>query len=74
MLRAAFPAVELMEASTEAALAQALARIVERARPVDSRLVRVHDCFWLRMWIRPQIGALPLAVEVRDVIASCNPH
>jgi len=74
MLGAAFPAVELMEASTEAALAQALARIVERARPVDSRLVRVHDCFWLRMWIRPQIGALPLAVEVRDVIASCNSH
>jgi Type II secretion system (T2SS), protein E, N-terminal domain len=74
MLRAAFPAVELMEASSEASLAQALARTLERARPVESRLVRVHDCFWLRMWLRPQTGPLPEASDVRDVIASSRSH
>jgi hypothetical protein len=74
MLRAVFPAVELIEASNEAVLAQALARIVERARPVDSRLVRVHDCYWLRMWLRPQIGALPSGLDVQDVIASSSIH
>ena len=30
---------------------------VEQARPVESRLVRVHDCLWLRMWTRPQTRA-----------------
>lgn len=74
MLRAGFPPVELMEASSEASLAQALARTLERARPVDSRLVRVHDCLWLRMWLRPQIGAIPEAGGVRDAIASLRSH
>ena len=53
MLEARFPAVELIEAATEPALAAALARAVERTRPVESRLVRVHDCLWLRMWLKP---------------------
>jgi hypothetical protein len=74
MLRAGFPPVELMEASSEASLAQALAGTLERARPLDSRLVRVHDCFWLRMWLRPQSGAIPEASGVRDVIASSRSH
>lgn len=74
MLKAVFPAVELMEAASEGVLAQALARTLERARPVESRLVRVHDCFWLRMWLRPQTGPLPAASDVRDVIASSRSH
>jgi hypothetical protein len=74
MLAAAFAAVELIEASSEAALALVLARTVEQARPVDSRLVRVHDCFWLRMWLRPQIGAFPERNSVRDVIATSRAH
>jgi len=74
MLRARFAPVELMEASSEASLAQALALRLERSRPVDARLVRVHDCFWLRMWLRPQIGTIPEALDVRDVIASSRAH
>jgi hypothetical protein len=74
MLRAAFPPVELMEASSEVSLAEVLAQRLERSRPVDSRLVRVHDCFWLRMWLRPQTGAIPGAMGVRDVIASARTH
>jgi hypothetical protein len=74
MLKAAYPPVELLEASSEATLAEVLARTVERVRPVDARLVRVHDCFWLRMWLRPQTGNVPRTSEVRDVIASSRSH
>lgn len=74
MLKAAYPAVELIEASSEASLAGVLARTLERVRPVDSRLVRVHECFWLRMWLRPQTGAVPRACDVRDLIASSHSH
>ena len=37
---------------------------------VESRLVRVHDCLWLRMWSKAQSGPLPDIGSVQDVIAS----
>jgi hypothetical protein len=70
MLRAAFPTVELIEAASEPALVHALAKAIERTRPVESRLVRVHDCLWLRMWRRPQVGPLPERESVYDLICS----
>ena len=70
MLNAQFPSVELIEAVSEPILAQAFARAVERARPAESRLVRVHDCLWLRMWLRPASGPLPEMASVADVIGS----
>ncbi len=70
MLGAEFPPVELIEASSEPAAARALAKSIERARPVDSRLVRVHDCLWLRMWRRRQVGPLPERDVVEDLICS----
>ncbi len=72
MLQARFPRVELIEAVSEQILVQELARRVERARPVDCRLVRVHDCFWLRMWKRPQRGPLPDIDAIEDLICSLN--
>ncbi len=74
MLNAKFPPVELIEAVSEAALAQALARAVERARPAEARLVRVHDCFWLRMWLRLPGGPLPETAGVADVIGSIGAY
>jgi hypothetical protein len=74
MLQARFPRVELIEAVSEQILVQELARRVERTRPVDCRLVRVHDCFWMRMWKRPQRGPLPEVDVVEDVICSLNPR
>lgn len=50
MLQARFPAIELVEAVSVSTAAHALTRAVERARPVASKLVRIHDCLWLRMW------------------------
>jgi Type II secretion system (T2SS), protein E, N-terminal domain len=70
MLVAQFPAVELVEAVSEAAAAYVLAKSVERARPVASQLIRVHDCLWLRMWTRPQNGPLPETGCVQDLICS----
>ena len=70
MLEAVYPAAELIEAASEPALAKTLAIRVERARPVESRLARVHDCIWLRMWLRPQRGPVPEAGSIQDVICS----
>ena len=69
-LEARFPAVELIEAATEPAMAAAFAKVVERTRPVEARLVRVHECLWLRLWLRPQRGPLPELDSFRDVIGS----
>ncbi len=61
--------VELMEAASEPALVRALTRAIERHRPVESRLVGVHDCLWLRMWDKTD-GSVPNDVgSVQDVIA-----
>jgi len=70
LLHAQFPPVELIEAVSEQALVPALARSIERARPVQSRLVRVHDCLWLRMWRQEQSGPLPEVASVQDLICS----
>ncbi len=68
MLAARFPHVELIEAASEAALARAFARALEKTRPVAARLVRVHDCLWLRMSTRAQGGMLAEPDATRDVI------
>jgi hypothetical protein len=74
MLGATFPPVELMEAVTESALLQVLSKRIEKIKPVESRLVRMHDCLWLRMWVHPQKGPLPQIDTVRDVICSLRDH
>lgn len=70
MLKVSYPPAQLVEALSEHALARALARAVERSRPVESRLVRVHDFLWLRMWKKPQAGPVPDPATVEDVIGS----
>ncbi len=72
MLKARFPAVELIEAASEPALAHAMARSLERARPVEARMARVHDCLWLRMWLRPHTGGLAELDSVSDLIGSAG--
>ena len=74
MLDARFPPVELVEAASEGSGAYVLAQSIERNRPVASRLIRVHDCLWLRMWLRPQRGVLPDRDQVRDVICNIGLH
>lgn len=68
MLTAIFPSVELMEASSEPAAVHALSKSIEAVQPSESRLARVHDCLWLRMWRRPQLGPLPPRDSIQDLI------
>ena len=70
MLEVTFPPAELVEAISQSAAAYALARSAERLKPVASRLVRVHDCLWMRLWTRTQQGALPETMTVQDMICS----
>ncbi|MDR3725790.1 MAG: hypothetical protein P4K86_01985 [Terracidiphilus sp.] len=70
MLSAHFPAVELIEATSEPALVHALTKLIEKAQPVESQLVRVHDCLWLRMWLRAQSGPVPETASIQDLICS----
>lgn len=72
VLEAEFPAAELLEAANGRALAAAFAAAVERTRPLEACLARVHDCLWLRMWLRPQRGAVPRTESVRDLIGSAS--
>jgi Type II secretion system (T2SS), protein E, N-terminal domain len=72
MLASEFPSVELIENASGPTVAAALMHAIERARPVEARLARVHDCLWLRMWLRPQRGPLPVRGSVRDLIASAK--
>ena len=74
MLGARFPHVELIEASSELAIVHALSKAVEKIRPVEGRLVRVHDCLWLRMWTRTQDGAQPDPATIHDLICSIGLH
>jgi hypothetical protein len=71
-LNAKFPRAQLVDASSAPAIAATLTRTIEKALPVDSRLVRVHDCLWLRMWLRPQQGAVADVDGIRDVIYSAG--
>lgn len=70
LLNATFPSAELISTLSDAPLVRALTKAVERVRPVESKVIRVHDCLWLRMWSRPQSGALPENSGVEDVIVS----
>ncbi|MGA2888321.1 MAG: hypothetical protein ABSE51_09745 [Terracidiphilus sp.] len=74
MLRAKFSPVELIEAGSEPAVVHAFSKAIERVRPVESRLVRVHDCLWLRMWRRPQSGPMPERGSTHDLICSIGTH
>jgi hypothetical protein len=74
LLGARFPAVELVEAASEPVLVQVLARRLEKAKPVEARLVRVHDCLWLRMWRRGQPRPVPELDAVEDLICTLRAH
>lgn len=73
-LEGCYPPASLIEAATEPVLAQTLANAIEEFHPAQARLVRVHDCFWLRLWRRPQTGSVPDPRSIRDVIASMVGH
>jgi hypothetical protein len=70
MLAAEFPAIQLAEAVSESAAAHLLARTMERFQPANARLIRIHDCLWLRMWLFRETHAVPQIHSVCDVVCS----
>jgi len=63
-----FPAVQLAEAASRSAAAHVLAKSIERAKPIGSRLVRVHEWLWLRMILKPQSAATEGIERTSDVV------
>jgi len=74
LVNSTFPSTSLMECASESPVIRVLAKAIERAKPVESRLSRVYDCLWLRMWLQPQSGPLPDRAGVEDVICSLAPN
>ena len=70
MLEEEFPTVQLAEAVSESAAAHLLSRSIERHQPANARLVRVHDCLWLRMWMVRDTRVVPHIRSVYDVVCS----
>lgn len=60
-----FARARMIEAGSPGLLAEAFARHIEKAKPFEGRLVRLHDLFWLRLWTQPGGGG-----EAEDVIGS----
>ncbi len=72
LLSAEYPRAQLLEAADEASLSKAFARQIERSRAVDARLIRVHDCLWLRIRKGRASAVSPEAQMIEDGIASIN--
>jgi hypothetical protein len=74
MLSEKFPPAELIEPGGEPALVHALSKAIERVRPANARLVRAHDCLWLRMWLNTGSKTIGGGAPVHDLIASISAH
>jgi len=73
ILQEPFPSTELVEAASPSCAARVLAKSIERARPAAAQLVRVHDCLWMRMWLRLQPEGSPRVDAVQDILCSIEP-
>lgn len=67
----AAPPARYLEAASSWVLARTITKLIEAAKPVEARLVRIHDYYWLRLWRRgaDQPG-LPAADAVEDLLAT----
>lgn len=74
LLAASYPRSGLVEGASGFSLTGALLKSIEKARPADARLVRVHGCLWLRLWLRPQIGPIPEPDSIEDLVCSVPSH
>ena len=70
LLRGHFPRARMIEAGSLDLLAEALTKHIEKSGPVESRLVRIRDLFWLRLWSRAEGPGSTQCGEAEDVIGS----
>jgi hypothetical protein len=65
------PATRFLEAASSWVLVRAIAERIESERPVEARLARIHDTYWLRLWRRGADGqGLPVPGAVEDLLAT----
>ncbi|MES2220979.1 MAG: hypothetical protein V4587_08445 [Acidobacteriota bacterium] len=86
MLRAPFPKARLLEGKIPSTVATEMAAIIERLRPHQAKLVRMHGYFWMRVWhhpvaatspVNPYMGSLslvPRVHQVEDVLIRFRPE
>ena len=86
MMRAPFPKAQLLEAKSSSTVVKEMAAVIERVRPHQAKLVRMHRYFWLRVWhnpapslsaAHPHIGStslLPRIHQVEDVLIRLQPE
>lgn len=61
----------IAEAADAEALVRAITAELEREKPADASLVRIHEYFWLRLWRDGrERGNLAASAEVEDFIAT----
>ena len=80
LMAAPFPKADLMEAKTSTLVAKEVAAVIERVRPHQAKLVRMHRYFWLRLWRSPvpapavsasrasSLNLIPRIHQVEDVL------
>ena len=70
-LAAAAPRSRCLEAAGSGVLARSITQRIEAARPLEARLVRMHDYYWLRMWRSPAVQpGVAAPDEVEDLLAT----
>lgn len=86
MMATAYPKSQLLEARSASVVAREVADAVERVRPQQAKLVRMHRYFWLRLWhTAPHAPAhagshagvgvtLPRIHQVEDVLIRLQPE
>ena len=74
ILRASFPKARLLEAMNMRGLVHAFTGMMEENKPVQAKIVRIHDYFWLRLWRNPlpaeDSRALPGSPDVEDMVCA----
>lgn len=74
ILRAPFPKTRLLEVANMRGLVHAVTTELEERKPSRSRILRVGDYFWLRIWRRAAgsdgPSVLPAAEDVEDLVCS----
>ena len=71
--------MKLEAAEDKDAMAARITAILEQKQPIASRLVRLHQYYWLRMWLEGgalgKVGNLPITSEdVKDHVFTVGVH
>jgi len=74
-MRGRFWPTRIVEAASLESLLQGLTSLIEKEKPLDTQIVRMHDFYWLRLWkesMRPVDPPFVPSDGVVDVICSLN--